>query len=129
MTERERDTSFVLLQQRVRDRRVQLILVYLAGGSLWIYAVVDRRGDVGDLWQLILLYAGHILLGAAAGRWWVLPLPLLLVPIAVPAGHIPTAGDVDSAYEIALLSVPAFMVALAIGVVLPRLASRLVLRR
>src|SRR6266511_494415 len=101
MTERERDTSFVLLQQRVRDRRVQLILVYLAGGSLWIYAVVDRRGDVGDLWQLILL----------------------------SAGHIPTAGDVDSAYEIALLSVPAFMVALAIGVVLPRLASRLVLRR
>ena len=106
-------------------RAAWIVLVYLAGGSLWVYAVVDREGSVGTLWQLVLLYAGHVLVGLAARSWWVLPLPLLLPVIAVPAGGIPGGGDLDRAWEIPLLMAPALVVALAVGVALPQATARL----
>jgi hypothetical protein len=118
----------VLTRQPTRRRIVQLTFAYLVLGSWWVYAVVDRRGDVGSVWQLILLYAGHVLVGAIAGRWWVLPLPLLLIPIAIPAGHLPTSGDLDRVYEIPLLMAPGLVVILAIGVILRRVGRRLVHR-
>lgn len=87
---------------------------------LWIYGVVNREGGVGNVWEFALLYAGHVLVGLVARRWWVLPLPLLLVAIAVPAGGIPGGGDLDRAWEVSLLMAPALAVALAVGVALPR---------
>jgi len=96
--------------------------VYLAGGLLWIYAVVDRRGDVGNIWELVLLLAGSVAFGAAAARWWVVVLPLVLIPLALPAGKVPGGGELDRAYEFPLLMAPGLMIALAVGVATRRFA-------
>jgi hypothetical protein len=97
-------------------RAAVLTVIYLAGGLVWIYAVIDRRGDVGNIWELVLLLAGSVAFGAAAARWWIVVLPLVLIPLALPAGTVPGTGDLDQAYEYPLLMAPGLMIALAVGV-------------
>jgi hypothetical protein len=102
-------------------RAALLTAVYLAGGLVWIYAVVDRRGDVGSIWELVLVLAGSLAFGVAAARWWVVVSPLALIPLALPAGMVPGGGDLDQAYEYPLLMAPGLMAAVAVGVVGTRL--------
>jgi hypothetical protein len=101
-------------------RAAVLTAIYLAGGLVWIYAVVDRRGDVGNIWELVLVLAGSVAFGAAAARWWSIVLPLALIPLALPAGKVAGTGDLDRAYEFPLLMAPGLMIAVALGVAASR---------
>jgi hypothetical protein len=97
-----------------------LTAIYLAGGLAWIFAVIDRRGDVGNIWELVLVVAGSVAFGVAAARWWAVALPLALIPLALPAGKVPGTGDLDRAYEFPLLMAPGLMIAVALGVAASR---------
>ena len=102
-----------------------VVAVYLAIGALWIYAVVDRRGDVGPIAILVALLAFHLVLGAVVGRWWVVPLPVVLLPLALPAGSVPGGGELGHAWEIVLLMIPGLVVLVAAGVGARKLRLRL----
>jgi hypothetical protein len=90
---------------------------------VWIYAVVDRRGDVGSVAELVAVFCFHALIGAVAGRWWAILLPLLLLPLALPAGSAPHAGDVDRVWEIVLLITYIWIAAVAVGVFVRKAAT------
>jgi hypothetical protein len=102
-----------------------VVPAYLGVGLVWIYAVIDHRGDVGPIAVLVALLAFHLVLGAAVGRWWVTALPLVLLPLALPAGSVPGGGDLDQAWEIVLLMLPGLVALVAAGVGARKLRLRL----
>jgi hypothetical protein len=77
----------------VRPRTV--VLAYLLAVLVWIYAFVDRFRFATDrpvlVLALVALAVGSVAAGYAIGRWWAPALPLLPIPLAVPAGYMP--GD------------------------------------
>ena len=95
-------------------------LAYLAAMTVWIYAVwnagAQPRGALGHAFGIALV-ALHVGAGAGVGRWWALLLPALLVPVAVPAGFAPGAGQDDPIWMDLVLEAPfaALLIALGVG--------------
>ncbi len=76
-------------------------------------------------WLLPFLVGG-LVVGFAVGRWWV-----FVGVVLIPIGYIPFGEDSDGAQEwiwALVLIVPPTLVALAVGVVLRKLAARRVER-
>ena len=75
----------------MRYRRAAVVVVaYLAVAAAWVYLFLDSgflEGD--DLWWLVTagFAVAHVALGFLVGRWPVVLLPLVLVPLAIPAGY------------------------------------------
>jgi hypothetical protein len=66
-------------------------VAYLAAMVALVYGFFDR-GDAG-LWVVPVLVALQFGLGFAAGRWWALFLPVLVVLISIPAGYPPITPE------------------------------------
>jgi hypothetical protein len=65
-------------------------IAYLGLAAAWVYLFLDSgflEGD--DRWWLVTagFALAHIALGFAAKHWPVVLLPLVLVPLAIPAGY------------------------------------------
>lgn len=75
----------------MRYRRATVVVAaYLAVAAAWVYLFLDSgflEGD--DLWWLVTagFAVAHVALGFLVGRWPVVLLPLVLVPLAIPAGY------------------------------------------
>jgi hypothetical protein len=75
-----------------RLRRLALgALLYLGAGVVWLYAFVDQgkfEGSDARFWSLFaLVLLVHVAFGWAIREWPAVLLPLVLVPLAVPAGY------------------------------------------
>ena len=67
-----------------------MVVAYLAVAAAGVYLFLDSgflEGD--DLWWLVTagFAVAHVALGFLVGRWPVVLLPLVLVPLAIPAGY------------------------------------------
>lgn len=75
----------------MRYRRAAVVVVaYLAVAAAWVYLFLDSGSLEGDdLWWLVTagFAVAHVALGFLVGRWPVVLLPLVLVPLAIPAGY------------------------------------------
>ena len=95
---------------------------YLVLMTLWIYALVDRTTADWTAWLLPVLALVQVAVGLAVGRWGAVLLPLLLVPISVPAKDPPIAPDNAEPFPI-FVSV-AFAAIFAVPLVAVGLAAR-----
>lgn len=93
---------------------------YLAGMTLWIYGVLDQTTSDWVIWFFPILGLAQIAAGIVIGRWWAVLLPLVLIPISVPAMDPPITPDNAEPFPIfisvafwALLAVP--LVAFGVG--------------
>jgi lysylphosphatidylglycerol synthetase-like protein (DUF2156 family) len=74
----------------MRYRDSVAVLAYLALAAAWVYVFLDRGFFEGhDLWWLVAagFALAHVALGFIVGRCPVVLLPLVLVPLAIPAGY------------------------------------------
>lgn len=77
---------------RYRLRRFGILAsAYLGLGAVWIYAFVDQgRVEVSDarFWLLLaVVLVVHVAFGGVIREWPAVLLPIVLVPLAVPAGY------------------------------------------
>jgi hypothetical protein len=102
---------------------------YTALMAFWIYWVSERQlfygSDAGGFALLALFGAIHLAVGLIAGRWWAVPLPLLTVLLAAPAGY-PDAnkGEPLPIWSGLALFAPIAVLLVAVGVGVRRLAVR-----
>ena len=103
---------------------------YLALMTIWIYAVVDRTEADRTAWLLPALVLLQIAVGFVVGRWWAVVLPLLLVPISIPAGYPPITPDSAEPFPVffsvgvaAVFAVPLVVLGLAARIVYERRAG------
>jgi hypothetical protein len=66
--------------------RVAAIGVYFAASLAFIYGVMAPN-TAGSYWWLLPTISLQLGFGAVIGEWWALPLPLLLIPLSMPAGQ------------------------------------------
>jgi hypothetical protein len=74
----------------VRYKDVTASAAYLALAAAWVYLFLDSgflEGD--DLWWLVTagFALAHVALGFTVRHWPVVLLPLVLAPLAIPAGY------------------------------------------
>ena len=74
----------------MRYRSAAAAAAYLAVAAAWVYLFLDSgflEGD--DLWWLVTagFALAHVALGFLVGHWSVVLLPLVLAPLAIPAGY------------------------------------------
>ena len=74
----------------MRYKGLATSVAYLALAAAWVYLFLDSgflEGD--DLWWLVAagFALAHVALGFTVRRWPVVLLPLVLVPLAIPAGY------------------------------------------
>lgn len=88
--------------------------------TLWIYGVLDQSGTDRKLWLLPVVGLVQVAAGFVIGSWGAVVLPLLLVPISVPAGDPPIRPDNAEPFPIffsvgfgAIFAVPLVAVGLA----------------
>lgn len=79
------------MRRRPEARPLVVAAAYVAAMALYIYAIVDPGvtygSDVADWFGIAALASLHFATGWGVGRWWAVLLPLLVVPLAVPAGY------------------------------------------
>lgn len=66
--------------------RLFVAVSYLALMTVWIYGVANTGSESWDQWLFPLIVLLQPALGFAVGRWWAVGLPVLVVPISIPAG-------------------------------------------
>ena len=74
----------------MRYRGVAAVVAYLALAVAWVYLFLDSGFlEDNDLWWLVTaeFALAHVALGFTARHWPVVLLPLVLVPLAIPAGY------------------------------------------
>lgn len=74
----------------MRYRGVAAAVAYLAIAVAWVYLFLDSGFlEDDDLWWLVTagFALAHVALGFTVGRWPVVLLPLVLAPLAIPAGY------------------------------------------
>jgi hypothetical protein len=77
--------------RRADARPFVVAAAYVAAMAFFIYGILDRSVGYGSdaaAWLGIAGFAGlHLATGWAIGRWWALVLPLLAIPLSIPAGY------------------------------------------
>jgi hypothetical protein len=108
----------------MRYKASAFVVLYLGTGAALSYLVwgpwegVDPRPF--SWWVISLVFAFHVAVGAAIGRWWAVILPLVWALLSIPADGYDTPVWVQIAFQTFFLWAPA----LALGV-----ASAQILRR
>jgi peptidoglycan/LPS O-acetylase OafA/YrhL len=76
---------------RAEARPLVVAAAYVAAMAFYIYAIADRNvgygSDIANWFGIAALAALHLGTGWGIGRWWAVLLPLLAIPIAIPAGY------------------------------------------
>lgn len=101
---------------------VRGVVAYLAVMTVWIYAILDRTTADWTHWLVLVVALAQVLVGFAVRRWWVVLLPLILVPISVPAGYPPITPDNAEPFPIAFSI--GFWMLFAVPLVVAGLAAR-----
>ena len=93
------------------------VFAYVAGATIWLYAVAANSDDYGGSPGRSWVVLGAFVLGLVVGRWPVTLVTLLLPVLAFGAGRGTNPdSDIPIAGEMVLLVMPASLVAAAIGV-------------
>jgi hypothetical protein len=104
------------------------VVVYLGIGTAWIYLFLDRgHFEDRDLWWLVAagFALAHVALGFLVGRWPVILLPLVLTPLAVPAGYpVSQYGEPSPVWLGQMILVQAEIPLVALGVGARELVDR-----
>lgn len=103
--------------------RLLAVGAYFAASLIFIYGVMAPN-SAGSYWWLLPIVALQFGLGAVVGEWWVVPLPVLLIPLSMPAGH-GSNTDSDSLVWTAVTGLVFFAIPLvAIGVAARRVGDQ-----
>jgi peptidoglycan/LPS O-acetylase OafA/YrhL len=98
---------------------------YVAAMAFYIYAIADPDvgygSDVANWLGLAVLIALHLATGWGVGRWWAFLLPLLVIPLAVPAGYPARTEGPEIWVGVAYVLAPAGIVLIGLGTALRRL--------
>jgi hypothetical protein len=109
------------------SKQAVVALAYLAVMAAWVYVVwkpdAEPSGVAGAAFWVGLLGL-QVGVGFAAGTWWAILLPVLLVPIAVPAGYGEGVGQEVPIWLYLVLWLPVAVVLVAVGVGLRKLVER-----
>lgn len=108
------------------------MVAYMALGAAWVYLFLDSGFLEGhNLWWLVT--AGfaltHLALGFTARHWRVVLLPLVLAPLAIPAGYPESRWEPPPVWVTQTLLVQFEVALVALGVGARTLADRLAPRR
>ena len=105
-------------------RRLVLAAAYVAAMAFYIYAITDRSWTFGsDVREALVLAAVallHLATGWGIARWWALLLPLVAIPLAVPAGY-PDRTEPQLWIGIAYVLVPIGTVLIGMAIAFRRL--------
>ena len=95
---------------------------YIAPSLIWIYGPMAANSEE-SYWWLLALVTLQLGFGTVVGEWWACVVPLLLIPLSMPAGYgsstdadIPVVGAVT---VLVMLAIPV----VGIGVAARRTAS------
>ena len=94
---------------------------------VFVYAIarpaVGYGSDAANIAILVALAVLHVLVGWLIGRWWAVLLPLLIVPLAIPAGT-PSVGEdpLPVWFGLAMIVAPIGAVLIGIAAALRRLS-------
>jgi hypothetical protein len=112
------------VRRRADARPFVVAAAYVAAMAFFIWVIADRSvgygSDVADWLGIAALTALHLATGWAIGRWWAVLLPLLAIPLSVPAGY-PARTEPQLWIGIAYVVVPAGMVLMGLAVMFRRL--------
>ncbi len=88
---------------------------YLAAAIALIYGVLNRVPD--ETWVvLVLLGLGHLIFGYKVDRWWIFVLPLVLIPISIPADYPPSEfSEPIPIWAVFIYAVPVLIVLTGLG--------------
>jgi NAD/NADP transhydrogenase beta subunit len=79
------------VRRRADARPFVVAAAYVAAMAFFIYAIVDPSvgygSDVANWFGIAAVAALHLATGFGIGRWWALLLPLLAIPLSIPAGY------------------------------------------
>jgi hypothetical protein len=104
----------------MRYRGVAAVVAYLALAVAWVYLFLDSGFLEGhDLWWLVTagFALAHVALGFTARHWPVILLPLVLAPLAIPAGYPESRWEPPPVWvtQTLLVQFEVFLVALGVG--------------
>ena len=75
--------------------KIAAVGVYIAPSLIWIYGPMAAN-SAESYWWLLALVALQLGLGIVVGEWWACLVPLLFIPLSMPAGY-GSNTDADSA--------------------------------
>jgi hypothetical protein len=111
---------------RADARPFVVAAAYVAAMAFFIYGIADPNWTFGsegrDALVLVTLVLLHLVTGWGVGRWWALFLPVLAVPLAVPAGY-PDRTEPQVWIGIAYVLAPIGVVLIGLTVALRRIAA------
>jgi peptidoglycan/LPS O-acetylase OafA/YrhL len=109
---------------RAEARPLAVAAAYVAAMALYIFGIADRNvgygSDAAGWLGIAALAALHLATGWGMGRWWAVLLPLLAVPIAIPAGY-PERTEPELWIGVAYVVAPAGVALIALAVAVRRL--------
>ena len=114
------------MRLRAEARPLVVAAAYVAAMALYIYAFVDPDvgfgSDVAGWLGIAWLTGRHLATGWGVGRWWAVVLPLLAIPLAVPAGYRARTEGPEIWVGIAWVLAPGGVILIALAVAFRRLS-------
>jgi peptidoglycan/LPS O-acetylase OafA/YrhL len=114
------------VRRRANARRLVVAAAYVAAMAFFIYVIADRSvgygSDVAGWLGIAALTMLHLAAGWGIGRWWALLLPLLAIPLSVPAGY-PERTEPQIWVGIAFVLAPIGVVLIGLAVAVRRITA------
>jgi peptidoglycan/LPS O-acetylase OafA/YrhL len=115
------------VRRRADARPFVVAAAYSAAMTFFIYGIEDRDvgygSDVANWIGIAALTALHLATGWGVGRWWAVVLPLLAIPIAIPAGYPARTEGPEIWVGVAWVLAPAGVILIALAVAIRRLQA------
>jgi hypothetical protein len=98
--------------------KVAAVGLYVATSLIWIYGPVAAN-SAESYWWLLAIVALQLGFGVVVGEWWACLVPLLFIPLSMPAGY---GSNTDS--DSPVVGAVTILVLLAIPLVVIGVAAR-----